>query len=69
MCKTDYGGGGGGGGGSKNVLKIDYVICERPLMRKKSSEINSMPILQKESPFDNIVGMHIIIACAIRAPL
>ena len=30
MCKTDYGGGGGGGGG-KNVPKIDYVICERPL--------------------------------------
>ena len=28
MCKTDYGGGGGGG---KNVPKIDYVICERPL--------------------------------------
>ena len=26
MCKTDYGGGGG-----KNVPKIDYVICERPL--------------------------------------
>ena len=29
MCKTDYGGGGGGG---KNVPKIDYVICERPLI-------------------------------------
>ena len=29
MCKTDYRGGGGGGG--KNVLKIDYVICEQPL--------------------------------------
>ena len=29
MCKTDYGGGGGGG---KNFPKIDYVICERPLM-------------------------------------
>ena len=27
MCKTDYGGGGG-----KTVPKIDYVICERPLM-------------------------------------
>ena len=25
-CKTDYGGGRG-----KNVPKIDYVICERPL--------------------------------------
>ena len=32
MCKTDYGGGGGGGG--KNGPKIDYVICERPLMIK-----------------------------------
>ena len=32
MCKTDDGrGGGGGGGGGKNVPKIDYVICERPL--------------------------------------
>ena len=31
MCKTDYGGGDGGGGG-KNVSKIDYVICERPLI-------------------------------------
>ena len=29
-CKTDYGGGGGGGG--KKVQKIDYVICERPLI-------------------------------------
>ena len=28
MCNTDYGGGGGG----KNVPKIDYVICERPLI-------------------------------------
>ena len=27
MCKIDYGGGGGG----NNALKIDYVICERPL--------------------------------------
>ena len=27
MCKTDYGGGGG-----KNVPKIDYVICEQPLI-------------------------------------
>ena len=26
MCKTDYGGGG------VNVPKIDYVICERPLI-------------------------------------
>ena len=33
MCKTDYGGGGGG----KNVLKIDYVICERPLSAVPSS--------------------------------
>ena len=32
MCKTDYGGGGGGG---KNVLKIDYVICERPLINSE----------------------------------
>ena len=31
MCKTDYGGGGGGGGGGKNVPKIYYFICERPL--------------------------------------
>ena len=30
MCKTDYEGGGGGGGGN-NAIKIDYVICERPL--------------------------------------
>ena len=30
MCKTDYRYGGGGGG--KNVPKIDYVICERPLI-------------------------------------
>ena len=32
MCKTDYGGG-GGGGGEKDVPKIDYVICERPLFK------------------------------------
>ena len=37
MCKTDYGGGGGG----KNVSKIDYVICERPLVSRKSLKIFS----------------------------
>ena len=35
MFITNYGkggGGGGGGGGGKTVPKIDYVICERPLI-------------------------------------
>ena len=43
MYKTDYGGGGGG----KNVQKIDYVICERPLIKsyltmttKKVTKVN-----------------------------
>ena len=34
MCKTDYGGGGGG----KNVPKIDYVICERPLISTEGAK-------------------------------
>ena len=40
MIKTvfrQYLGGGGGGGGGKNVPKIDYVICERPLGEKQTS--------------------------------
>ena len=39
MCKTEITEGGGGGG--KNVPKIDYVICERPL--KKTEFIYLIP--------------------------
>ena len=46
MCKTDYGGGGGGGG--KNVPKIDYVICERPLTGQEFHQ-NRVISVQKSS--------------------
>ena len=43
MCKTDYGGGGGGG---NNALKIDYVICERPLSLVKHSYLKRYLLIE-----------------------
>ena len=46
MCKTDYGGGGG-----KNFPKIDYVICEQPLIGlqpiKTRAELDSSTVLKQ----------------------